>query len=116
MKWNYSVVDHELLVENATTGELNWKGQPGKLPVTLAFLLPGSDDCIVLLKYAAGSRNLVRCRPDGSIVWRAEVPDKEDVYAKTEWTDQGLMAISWYGYRVQLDVETGCILSTKFVK
>lgn len=116
MKWNYSVIDQKLLIEDITTGKLNWIGQPKELPVILAFSLPSSDDCVVLLKYSAGSQNLVRCRPDGSIAWQAELPGSEDAYTRVEWANQGLIANSWYGYRVQLDAETGRILSTEFVK
>lgn len=83
--------------------------------------VPGSDEGIVLLEYWAqpqhGFRNLMRCRPDGSVVWRAELPDeRDDAYVEVRWTAEGLQAGSWSGYQVLFDPDNGRIISLTFTK
>lgn len=117
----YFVEGDELWVVEAETGQLRWRGQPDGYPVWRVLPIPGADDCLVLLDPAArsgyGLRNLIRCRPDGSVVWRAEQPGREhDRYNWAEWMDEGLQGWSDSGFRVLLDAETGRILAEEFTK
>lgn len=76
--------------------------------------IPDSDDSIVMIQYTGSFQNVLRCNPDGSILWRAELPtDSDDVYTNIEWKNQQLTAFSRSLISVVLDVETGKILSPK---
>ena len=59
---------------------------PFKLPTyEISTILPisNSEDQIVMMKYIAAFRNIFRCKPDGSIVWQAELPtESNDVYTR----------------------------------
>lgn len=115
------VESEELWIVDAETGTLKWHGQPDGYPVDIALPVPDSDDCLVLLQSWArpgyGLLNLIRIRPDGSIVWRAEQPMRaHDRYLDVEWTEQGLAAWSSSGFNVVLDPDTGRILAREFTK
>jgi outer membrane protein assembly factor BamB len=122
MKWTYSLVDDQLVVKDIITDATVWQGKPEGYPVETIVPLVNSDDCIVLYHYMSGHKrffqNLVRCRHDGTIVWRAELPDAAigDVYVSVGLRDGQLVANSWSCYLVVLDPETGQILSTRFTK
>jgi hypothetical protein len=93
-------------------------------------LLPvqNNEDSIILVNYRnwKGFRNILRCHPDGSIVWLVELPDLSswggmlklfsDYYIHIEWNNQGLRACSASGFNVILDVETGKVISATFTK
>ncbi|HLO30027.1 MAG TPA: hypothetical protein VK249_12870 [Anaerolineales bacterium] len=75
-----------------------------------------SEDEIVMLKYVAAFRNIFRCKPDGVVVWQAELPiSSGDVYTNVEWKDKHLTAFSRSLIAVRLDVETGKILPARGV-
>jgi hypothetical protein len=81
--------------------------------ISMALPLPNSEDIIVMMKYVANFRNVFRCKPDGSILWQAELPTKaDDVYTNIKWRDGKLTAYSRSCISVQLDVETGKIMSS----
>lgn len=111
----------ELQFVDTRSGNTVWHGKPDGYPVWQTLPVPGSDDCLVLLEYWAraqhGFQNLLRVRPDGAIVWRAELPDpRDDAYVGFRWIDQTLSAGSWSGYQVVLDPHTGRICSMSFTK
>jgi hypothetical protein len=86
-----------------------------------ALSVPGSDDRIVLFEYPEGdgdSRNLVRMTSEGHVVWRAELPDpgSNDAYVEVRWRDGRLTANSWSCFLVELDPDTGQLLSATFTK
>jgi hypothetical protein len=111
-----------LLVSEYGAGEI-WSGQPDGRAVLTALFVPESDDAIVLLDADTpgapkSDRNLVRCRVDGSVVWRAELPDPSgpDAYTEVTWAKAGLLGNSWSCYLVRLDPMTGRILEKTFTK
>jgi len=113
----------EIVVTDRGTGRLVWRGKPDGQPVSILMPLPDSEDCIALLDPDAGPihdafRNLVRCRPDGTVVWRADLPDwgMADGYVEMTWVDDGLAAHSWSGYWARINPETGAIMSVTFTK
>src|SRR5581483_6558759 len=115
------VSDGDLVITNTVNGGVVWKGRPSGYRVWKVLTIPGSDDCLVLLEYWAerqhGFQNLLRVRADGSIRWRAELPDPtDDAYVGFEWDGRDLVAGSWSGFRVVLDPATGHIVSAIFVK
>lgn len=74
--------------------------------------VPNSDHKIVMLNYTTAFRNILRCKPDGSIKWQVELPTStNDVYTDVAWKDGQLTAFSRSCISVVLDVETGKIIS-----
>jgi len=63
-----------------------------------------------------GFQNLVRVRPDGSIAWRAELPESDDKYVHAKLVEGRVFAYSYGGYDVEIDLETGRILRRVFSK
>jgi hypothetical protein len=119
---HYRVAGNELTVTDGSGTEL-WRGQPEGHPVAWAESVPGSDDGIVLYEYYRPERtygcfdNLVRVRPFGSVLWRAELPSNEtDSYTAAEISEGALSAYSWSCYRVRIDLETGRITERVFSK
>jgi hypothetical protein len=106
-----------------------WRGRPdGHSPVSVA-LLPGSDDAIVLLYVQSGPRNplgdlkkwpnLVRVRPDGTVVWRASAGQNSgegDWWVSVDVKDDDLRASTWSCHRCKLDPQSGSVLSSVFTK
>ncbi len=60
-------------------------------------------------------RNLRCLSATGKTVWEAEFPEDSDYYYKIVSWDP-LIALSFSGYRCQIDPETGKILSSEFTK
>jgi hypothetical protein len=82
--------------------------------ISILLGISDSEEKIVMLKYTEPFPNVLRCRPDGSIVWLAELPaGSSDVYTNIEWKDQKLHAFSRSCLSVLLDENTGRILSAK---
>lgn len=73
--------------------------------------VPRSDERIILLKYTEDFQNALRCRPDGTVIWQAELPTSEDTYKEIRWEDGELIATSRYLRSYSLDKETGKIIS-----
>ncbi len=84
-----------------------------KLPtpdISIILAIPNSEDLIVMMKYVTTFRNVLRCKPDGSIQWQAELPtDTSDVYTNIEWKGDKLVAYSRSCITVSLDINTGKI-------
>jgi len=79
--------------------------------------IPENTDLIVLLSHKISFRNILRCHPNGKIVWLAELPtDSNDVYTHIDWNGNSLTANSWSCFYVTLDINTGKILSSAFTK
>lgn len=118
---NYRVAGDDLLIEDADHA-LCWCGQPDGRPVEWAIALRFADDGLALYHYYrpdhpyGGFQNLVRVRPDGSIVWRAELPGNDDKYVNAKLIEGRLSAHSYGGYDVDIDVDTGRIIDRQFSK
>jgi hypothetical protein len=123
MPVGYRVEDDDLLVFDGH--DVRWRGRPDGYPVTEVVKVPDSPDAVVLLRYSEKSArafaNLLRVGPDGAIRWRSLPPDGEDE-GEDAWVSfrfdkrEGLVANSWSGYFCVIDVETGAIRSSEFVK
>jgi hypothetical protein len=101
--------------------KVSWEGLPDGRAVQKILRLPESDDHVVLLEYHSGGsenqQNLVRISPNGSIVWRAELPRSQtDTYVDAEIKGGRLFAGSWSAFHVEIDPESGKILSREFTK
>ena len=85
-----------------------------------AISVPGSDDCIVLAdRMATTDRrgNLMRLRPDGSEVWRLDAPSGVgDLWTEVRLEGDEVIANSWSGYLVRIDLATGQERERTFTK
>ena len=83
--------------------------------------IPDSDDILVLaptddgLGYAA---SITRRRSDGSVRWAAIPPkvEPQDAWTAVRLEGPRLIANSWSGYLVQLNLETGDEIARTFTK
>ena len=125
MRYSYWVENGELWVWDTMTNEVMWHDKPGGETVLQVIGIPDQEDCIALLNYRAGlgnqmygrPRNLVRCQPNGDIVWQIGGPDTvADVFTEIHWTEKALVAFSWSCYSCTIDVDTGQFLDKVFTK
>jgi hypothetical protein len=105
----------------STDGKLLYCAKPDGHPAEKVAVLQ-SGKTIVLLRYFErkyGSfENLLLLRLDGTVVWRAQLPNTSsgDAYVDFEITDDRVFANSWSCYRVELDMRDGKILQRQFTK
>jgi hypothetical protein len=121
MKTHYYLANDELVIEDIEDNSVKWKGKIGGLPIHTLLSIPDIEDCIVLLNYwENGNRfqNLLRINSTGSVVWRAMLPSDVgvDSYVRTKWQSGDLLAWSWSGFMVTIDISTGNIITQKFTK
>ena len=116
----YTLADGDVLILDED-GSVRWRGRLLERPVKVVSPLPDSDEAIALLDYGTTPtkfENLLRLRPDGSIVWRTPLPRTSgtDAFVGFMWDDSQLVANTWSGHRLHIDVETGSVIATEFVK
>jgi hypothetical protein len=117
----YKVVGDELIICDSAHTRI-WQGKPEGYVVQWASAVPGSDDGLVLYYFYRPDirnqafKNLVRVRPDGSIVWHADLPERTDKYTNAQLDNGELTGWSGQGFTVQIDIETGRILNQLFTK
>ena len=68
----------------------------------------------------AGRNNLVLISPSGNRAY-PEPPfpadaDAEDCFTNIEWAGEKLIAHSWTGYRISIDIQTGTVTVLNFTK
>ena len=128
----YEIENAELIVKSTLTGELFWKGKPKGYAVTQVLPVEGSNDCIVLLEWLKSGlenqKNLIRLDPYGNIVWEVGDPPKkaapgpergleiESYTGITGIEKFQLIAFAYSGFSDHIDIETGAIIKSKFVK
>jgi len=97
------------------------QSKPLGFPITWLATVPDSEGAIVLFDYMAGPKNfanLARIEPDGSVLWRTGPPDQSgpDAFVSASLRGGRLRASTWSGARVSVDLSTGVILDSTFVK
>ena len=102
-------------------GALLWSGRPLGHGASVVLPVPETNDAIVLLnpdeQVNGRFGNLLRLSADGSVSWQAvPVFENNDVFVAVEWLGDKLMANTWSGYRVVVEVDTGLPLETAFTK
>jgi hypothetical protein len=117
---HYRIGKEGLLSVVDDAGTVLWSGEP--LGYRAADVLPieGSDDCVVMCRYdevvRGPFRNVARLTSRGAIIWQAEVPAADDRFVAIKWMNGLLTATSWGGWSVRLDVGSGRITDSVFVK
>jgi hypothetical protein len=79
----------------------------------------GTEDRIVLYAYEdcpLDTANLMRARPDGSIVWAANPPEAQDAWVDVAFNKDTLLANSWSCWQVSLSLATGAEIHREFTK
>jgi hypothetical protein len=105
----------------STDGKLLYCAKPDGYPAEKVAVLQ-SGSTIVLLRYSErkyGSfENLLLLRLDGTVIWRAQLPDTSsgDAYVDFKIKDDRVIATSWSCYQVELDMRDGKILKRQFTK
>jgi hypothetical protein len=64
--------------------------------------------CIILLDPDASE--------NGGLAWTAELPQTHDAFVAIEMHSDGLHAVTWSGFNVTLNPETGQVIRQEFVK
>lgn len=117
----------------AEGNELLWSGKPLNIAAEQIISIPSNTDFIVLLNGIEANEksltNLLRITCFGNIVWQVEKPrsdfrlirspiiDDVDVYTGITRIEKGLVfAYSCLGYSDHINIETGKIISSNFVK
>jgi len=97
-----------------------WRGRPLGQPVKAVSPLPRDEGAIVLLDYTAVRsqfENLLRLGPRGEVVWQAPLPQSTgDSFVDFTWRDGALIAHTWSGHLVEIDVESGQPKRSEFTK
>ena len=125
----FSIVQGELVIRSSSTDEILWKGKLYGIEVEKVLPLFASEDMIVLLSWRGAitikKKNLLRINSMGNIVWVVDSPpiknspgpDRDfEVYSDVEIIDDTLIAFAMKGYSDHIDIHTGKILKSIFVK
>lgn len=102
-------------------GEITYRGKPDGYSVETSSVT-ADGNVLVLLKFAAKKfadfNNLVLLSNSGRVIWRAELPEPSsgDAYTEFELSNHRLLANSWSGHRVKINLLDGKLISRKFVK
>lgn len=118
----YQVIDGH--VEVTRDGEVIWWGDVAGGVAYQVLELPGTDDAVVTLNWMHppegvenwhSFQNLMRIRPDGTVVWTAPLPGSETSYTGAKWLDGELLGFLW-GHTAELDPATGAVKRWWFTK
>ena len=108
----------ELSVFREEDGSLTWKGTYRGTPIKAA--MPVDGECVILLDPDASKqpafKNLLRIGHDGEPRWFADLPASPDAFIDMCSKKDSLLARSWSGYKVRIDVNSGRHLAQEFVK
>ena len=128
----FEIKNGELIIRSTMNREVLWKGKPKGYDVTQVLPVEGSNDCIALLEWLKSGlenqRNLLRLDPHGNIVWEVGDPPKkvapgpergieiESYTGITSIEKFQLIAFAYSGFSDHIDIETGTIIKSEFVK
>jgi len=102
-------------------GVIGYQGKPDGHLVESACATP-DDNVLVLLRFGekkyGAFKNLILLHSDGTVIWRAELPNSSssDAYVEFQFSNGKLFANSWSGYRVEIDISSGKLVARQFVK
>lgn len=124
----YSVAEGELTIRQEDEAVVRWRGKPRNINVKEVLPLGDSDDCLVLLDWREAAEisrsNLIRIGPDGSVKWEVAVPRERvlgidrssDVYVAVKLQGTRVLANSFLGFLDHIDLLTGRVVESIFVK
>lgn len=128
----YEISNGELIVLSKKGEKILWKGKPKGYDVIQVIPVESSDDCIVLLDWLKtgleNQKNFLRLDLHGNVVWEVSDPpekvapgpvrgkETETYTCITRIEEFQLVAYSYSGYSDHIDIETGVITKSEFVK
>lgn len=127
---NFFIRNGELIIDSKITGEYISVGRINGINVEKVLIIPNTKNCIVLLNYLQAlelkKSNLLRINEIGSIMWVVGSPIKkysnrlsrDDIISYTDFFFQGeqLFAYDYSGFLDQINIKTGLIVHSQFVK
>jgi len=98
-----------------------WEGMPDNCEIIKQLQIQDRAIHVVLInsdEKMGSFQNLIAIDNSGHILWKAELPDPltGDMYVDISLQNNRLIAYSWSGYRVEIDLTSGQIISRKFTK
>ena len=116
---DYRLEDGRLIIRELPAGNVV-RCDAFEAPVLKVLPLATGDGCLVLLDSSATKKptfeNLFKVGPDGSIDWRARLPDSHDAFVGMIDRGDHIEARTWNGLRVEIDLENGQTRNARFVK
>jgi hypothetical protein len=111
-------VDNKVFVDQRYLRRRNWGADPLAVSIAERVLVEGTGDAFVLVDGEYVAENLLRIDSGGATVWAGELPDNAawDFYVSFHWDGTELVANSWSGYRVTINVMSGRISRREFTK
>lgn len=115
----FSIVGGSLQVWDGAS--LRWVGKPRGLEVLEIRRVPDADDVLVLLEPGNGwkaVRNIIRFSHLGEVLWEGELPQQSgaDCFTTLQISDGDVIANTWSGNRVRLDLDDGHLIESAFTK
>ncbi|HNS37839.1 MAG TPA: hypothetical protein PKM01_08645 [Anaerolineaceae bacterium] len=128
--YRFSIIQGELEIRSCDSGLVTWRGKPNGIDVIDIFPILGAQSCIVLLDWRVSEqlqeKNLLRLDPFGKIVWVIGNPgprpiepigSKVEIYTGvTSFSNQNIHVYTGSGYSDSVDILTGEIIDSVFVK
>lgn len=116
----FSITGTGFLVIREPQGSLSWRGDYSGMRVVAVQPVGDGSKCIVLLDMPAKKEpnfgNLLCLNRDGSLEWKAELPETNDAFVSLQMIEGVLSANTWNGFHVTLNPATGKSMQWKFVK
>jgi hypothetical protein len=130
MSYSYSIVRGEIVIQSTETGQVLWAGKPYGIQVDIVLPVPEKENWIVLLNWEQAmwqkKKNIICLNLFGNIVWEVEhatieqfgvARNEVEIYTGMRINKEGdLMGYSWSGYSDQIDMKTGKIVKSDWVK
>jgi hypothetical protein len=127
---SYTINQGELVIRSIETGQVLWTGKPNGIQVDKVIPVPERDHCIVLLNWELAmwqkKKNIISLDASGNFAWEIEhatieqfgvLRNDHEIYTDMKINKEGyLQAYSWSGYSDQIDVRTGKIVQSDWVK
>lgn len=128
---NFKLINGELIFANEHGGLL-WHGKPLGVSVTELYPIRNTEDCLVLLNGLeidiTKHRNILRVNRYGEVLWEVVAPDEKfrpisvkdevnNIYtAISRINSNTFLGFAYFGYSDEIDILTGEIIHSEFVK
>jgi hypothetical protein len=107
----YSIESGKLAVRNEKQDPVFTLVDFGNASVYKILPLPDRDGCLVLLDPGSSRvptfENLLLVNSDGAVVWKAQLSKPHDAFVDVLLSDRRIEAMTWCGYRLEVDTVTG---------
>jgi len=118
----FLAISNKVYKVSPETGEEHWVIETGNTPIYQIIESQNNESLIVFNGYYKFETqnnlgNIAALNHDGSILWRAELPAPNDIYANAPYYDSGeLKSSTWKCYNCTIDEITGKIINKVFTK